>query len=125
MPVPGDNPAQDAETLVPTLVGVSIALVSMSSIIVALRLYTRFFIVRSPGADDITIAVAQVLSIGVSVVTILRELLSSALHFPHLLTNEVEAKYALGRHVWMVSPEDNISQLKVPHFVSWAICFTG
>lgn len=73
LPQPGDNPARDAETLVPTLIGMSIAFVAMSTFIVAIRLYTRYFIVRSPGADDTTIAIAQVLSIGVSVVTILRE----------------------------------------------------
>ncbi|KAK0657981.1 hypothetical protein B0T16DRAFT_402843 [Cercophora newfieldiana] len=94
MPVPGENPELDAETAVPTLIGVSVAFVAASTILVALRLYTRCFVVRAPGLDDLTITIAQVLSIGVSIVTIL------------------QAKYALGRHVWMVSPEDNISQLK-------------
>ncbi|KAK5654027.1 hypothetical protein OQA88_7704 [Cercophora sp. LCS_1] len=94
MPVPGDDPVLDAESMVSTLVGMSIAFVALSSIAVGLRLYTRFAIVRSPGADDATIAVAQVLSLGVSVVTIL------------------QAKYALGRHVWMVSNEANMLQLK-------------
>ncbi|KAK4444147.1 hypothetical protein QBC34DRAFT_188086 [Podospora aff. communis PSN243] len=94
MPVPGENPELDAESRVSTLVGVSVAFASLSTLIVALRLYTRYFVVRSPGADDITIALAQVLSIGLSIVTIL------------------QAKYALGRHVWMAAPEDGISQLK-------------
>ncbi|KAK1752765.1 hypothetical protein QBC47DRAFT_389229 [Echria macrotheca] len=94
LPKPGDNPEVDNETLVPTLVGMSIAFVSLSSLIVALRLYTRCAIVRSPGPDDLTIAIAQVLSVGVSVVTIL------------------QAKYGLGRHVWMVSQEDSLTQLK-------------
>jgi hypothetical protein len=73
MPVPGENPKLDAETAVPIIYGISIAFVCVSSIIVALRLYTRYLIVRSPGADDATIAVAQVLSIGVSIATILRK----------------------------------------------------
>ena len=95
MPVPGDNPELDAETMVPALIGVSVAFASVSTVIVALRLYTRFAIVSAPGGDDLTIAIAQVLSIGVSVVTIL------------------QAKYGLGHHSWMVSPEDGINQLKV------------
>lgn len=95
MPVAGENPQLDAETLVPTLVGVSVAFAAVSTIIVALRLYTRFAIVGAPGGDDLTIAIAQVLSIGVSVVTVL------------------QAKYGLGRHSWMVSAEDGIDQLKV------------
>lgn len=95
MPVAGENPQLDAETLVPTLVGVSVAFAAVSTVIVALRLYTRFAIVGAPGGDDLTIAIAQVLSIGVSVVTIL------------------QAKYGLGRHSWMVSAEDGIDQLKV------------
>jgi hypothetical protein len=73
MPVPGENPELDAESTVSTLVGVSVAFVSVSTLLVALRLYTRCFVVRSPGADDVTIALAQVLSIGLSVVTILRQ----------------------------------------------------
>ncbi|KAK0719245.1 hypothetical protein B0H67DRAFT_486181 [Lasiosphaeris hirsuta] len=94
MPVPGENPAVDAETTVPIIVGISIAFVAVSTVIVLLRLYTRYVIVRSPGSDDVTIAIAQVLSIGVSVATIL------------------QTKYALGRHSWMVSPEDTMAQLK-------------
>jgi hypothetical protein len=95
MPVPGENPQRDAESMAPTLVGVSVTFAAVSTVIVALRLYTRFAIVGAPGGDDLTIAIAQVLSIGVSVVTVL------------------QAKYGLGRHSWMVSPEDGISQLKV------------
>ena len=73
MPAPGENPRLDAETMVPMLYGMSIAFVLMSSIIVSLRLYTRYIIVKAPGADDATIAVAQVLSVGVSIATILRK----------------------------------------------------
>lgn len=76
MQVPGDNPQLDAETTVPVLYAISIAFVSVSTIVVALRLYTRYVVVGSPGADDATIAVAQVLSIGVSIATILRKALT-------------------------------------------------
>jgi uncharacterized membrane protein len=75
MPILGENPQLDAETKWPVLVGVSVAFVSVSTLAVLLRLYTRYVVVKAPGADDVTIAIAQVLSIGVSVATILRECL--------------------------------------------------
>ncbi|KAK3693293.1 hypothetical protein B0T22DRAFT_37389 [Podospora appendiculata] len=94
MPVPGENPRLDAETRVPTVVGVSVVFVAVSTVVVLLRLYTRYAIVSAPGPDDLTIAIAQVLSIGVSVATIL------------------QGEFLLGRHVWMVSADESIKQLK-------------
>ncbi|KAK3328765.1 hypothetical protein B0H66DRAFT_596382 [Apodospora peruviana] len=94
VPVPGENPQLDAETRVPLLIGMSVAFVALSTLVVGLRLYTRYFVVSALGPDDLTISIAQVLSIGVSVATVL------------------QAKYDLGRHVWMVSPDDSIRQLK-------------
>ncbi len=60
LPEPGDDPALDAETRVPILMGVSIAFLVFSSIVVLLRIFTRFTIVRLPGSDDYTIVFAQV-----------------------------------------------------------------
>lgn len=60
MPVPGADPVLDAETQVPILVALSVVFVAISTIVVFLRLYTRYVIVASPGPDDITIAIAQV-----------------------------------------------------------------
>ncbi|KAK3335121.1 hypothetical protein B0T19DRAFT_395014 [Cercophora scortea] len=94
MPIPGENPQLDAETRVPIVVGVSVAFVAVSTVVVLLRLYTRYAIVSAPGPDDLTIAIAQVLSIGVSVATIL------------------QGEFLLGRHVWMVSADESIKQLK-------------
>ena len=78
--IPGENPQLDAETMQPTLIGISVAFVALSTIVVLLRLYTRCCIIGSPravGADDVTIGIAQVLSIGVSVGTVLRMSLES------------------------------------------------
>ncbi len=113
MPVPGENPKLDAETAVPIIYGISIGFVCVSSIIVALRLYTRYLIVRSPGADDATIAVAQVLSIGVSIATILRTSRQVIVEETLTLMCSPEANYGLGRHTWMVAPGETIPQLKV------------
>ncbi|KAK1762900.1 hypothetical protein QBC33DRAFT_253416 [Phialemonium atrogriseum] len=94
MPFKGEFPELDAETRVPLLVGISIGFLCVSTVAVLLRLYTRYIVVKSPGSDDATIAIAQVLAIGVSITTIL------------------QAKYGLGHHVWLVSDDDNTKQLK-------------
>lgn len=60
MPVPGENPELDAETQVPLLIGMSVGFLAVSTIAVLLRLYTRYIVIKAPGLDDITIAVAQV-----------------------------------------------------------------
>jgi len=78
LPTPGENPQLDAETRVPILIGMSVAFVTLSTVVVVLRLYTRFFVVCSPGPDDLTIVFAQILSVGVSAATILREFQSSS-----------------------------------------------
>lgn len=62
MPVPGENPELDAQTRVPLLVGMSVAFLAISTIAVLLRMYTRYIVIKAPGSDDITIALAQVRS---------------------------------------------------------------
>jgi hypothetical protein len=59
-PVPGENPALDAESLAPTLIGISVAFIVLSMSIVVLRLVTRYAVVNSLGLDDLTIAIAVV-----------------------------------------------------------------
>jgi hypothetical protein len=49
----------------------SIIFVILSTLSVGLRLYTRSTVLKAIGADDVAIAIAQVLAIGVSVTTIL------------------------------------------------------
>jgi len=71
-PVPGENPALDAETRVPILIGTSVAFAVLASFVVLLRLFTRYAVVKAVGADDVTITVAMVLSVGVSAITIIR-----------------------------------------------------
>ncbi|EPE05187.1 hypothetical protein F503_03792 [Ophiostoma piceae UAMH 11346] len=95
MPTLGDDPALDAETRVPILVGTSVAFTVASSLVVLLRIYTRFVIVHSLGIDDYTMVAAAVLAVGVTVVTIL------------------QAQNGLGHHVWIpISAEETQIQLK-------------
>ena len=72
-PVAGDNPELDAQTLAPILIGTSVAFAVAASLVVLLRLFTRYAVVKAVGADDITMFVAVVLSIGVSAITIIRK----------------------------------------------------
>jgi hypothetical protein len=60
MPAPGDNPELDAQTRVPLLWAISIVFIVISSVAVLLRLYTRQFVVRNVGLDDVTIVAAVV-----------------------------------------------------------------
>lgn len=60
LPDPGEFPKLDVETQVPIIIGVCSAFMILSTIIVALRLYTRYRLIKASGEDDITIGVAQV-----------------------------------------------------------------
>ncbi|KAF2749001.1 hypothetical protein M011DRAFT_475753 [Sporormia fimetaria CBS 119925] len=72
----------------------AISFASFSSAAVLLRLYTRTRILRIFGPDDVTIGIAQVLSIAVSITTVL------------------EVVWGLGQHTQFVSREDAIRQAK-------------
>lgn len=50
----------DVQTQVPIIIGVSSAFMVISTIIVLLRLYTRYGLIKVAGDDDITIGIAQV-----------------------------------------------------------------
>ena len=97
MPTLGADPALDAETRVPVLVGTSVAFTVAASLVVLLRLYTRSVIVHTLGIDDYTMAAAAVLAVGVTAATI------------------VQAQNGLGRHLWVavdLDPAQSRAQLK-------------
>ena len=60
MQVPGDDPALDAESQAPLLLGIAYGMLVPTLAAVAIRLYTRFAIQKAPGADDALIAIAAV-----------------------------------------------------------------
>lgn len=60
LPEPGEYPNLDVQTQVPIIIGVSAAFMVISTIVVALRLYTRYGVIKVAGDDDITIGIAQV-----------------------------------------------------------------
>lgn len=60
LPDPGEYPHLDVQTQVPIIIGVSATFMVISTIVVALRLYTRYGLIKVAGDDDITIGIAQV-----------------------------------------------------------------
>lgn len=60
LPEPGEYPHLDVQTQVPIVVGISSTFLVLSTIVVGLRLYTRYGLIKVAGDDDITIGVAQV-----------------------------------------------------------------
>ncbi len=58
--VPGENPALDAQTQWPLLVGVAVAFVVGAAIVVSLRIFTRVVVVKGLGSDDIVMVFALV-----------------------------------------------------------------
>lgn len=60
LPSPGEYPELDTQSQVPIIIGISVAFMVMSTIVVALRLYTRYRVIKVAGDDDITIGIAQV-----------------------------------------------------------------
>jgi len=88
------NPALDAQTKHPSILAVLVVGSVLSTTVVTLRLITRLAVIRTFGRDDFMIAVAQVFAIG-SAVTI-----------------GLEAKYGMGRHIWVVPPENVVPYFK-------------
>lgn len=65
------DPSYALQTKSPSIYGIATAFIAVSTIVVGLRLYTRFKILGVIGSDDTTIAFAQVLSIVVAILTCL------------------------------------------------------
>jgi hypothetical protein len=62
-----------AESQTVLIISLALVFAFLSTTAVLLRLYTRSRILRIVGPDDVTISIAQVLAIAVSVTTILGE----------------------------------------------------
>jgi hypothetical protein len=107
----GVDVATQDESQAPLINALAVIFVVLSTVSVALRLYTRKRILDIFGADDVTISIAQVLAIAVSVLTTLGEQ-----HYPfleHVYLYRLEARWGLGHHTLVVGPADALKQLKV------------
>lgn len=121
-------------------VEISAVFTGLALVVVLLRLYTRFFIIRCAGIEDAGIALAMVSSHIRSIsldlfVYILLDLLYRTEYLywcPYVLAlsqpqnrslHQPEAKFGMGKHFDSVPPDDMIKFLKVgsPILVSWVI----
>lgn len=60
------GPNEHFDSRGPVVLGVSAAVLTLSTVFVALRLVSRFFVVRKPGWDDYTMLLAWILAFGAS-----------------------------------------------------------
>ncbi|KAK4122086.1 hypothetical protein N657DRAFT_681907 [Parathielavia appendiculata] len=88
------NPALNGESRVGEIIAIISAACVLSTLVVALRCYSRAVILRSFGLDDAVMVPAQILTIASAVAI------------------GLEAKYGLGRHSWMMPKEDYIPYMK-------------
>ncbi|ORY07925.1 hypothetical protein BCR34DRAFT_630871 [Clohesyomyces aquaticus] len=91
--------ARAGESQTSLIYSLSIVFVTLSTISVGLRLYTRGVLLKTLGTDDLVITVAQFLAIAVSIATCL------------------EAFWGLGRHTEFVPAESVPKQLKALYVV--------
>ncbi|KAG7410192.1 Satratoxin biosynthesis SC1 cluster protein 4 [Fusarium oxysporum f. sp. raphani] len=90
-----NNPElNDPKSRVPFIIGLTVGLTSLSTILTSLRLYTRTVVLHTAGLDDVAVAVAQFLTIGLAIATCL------------------EAHFGLGRHMGLLTEEELVSQAK-------------
>jgi len=101
------NPQLDGESNTGAIIGLSVAFAFMSLVIVSCRIYTRAML-KSIGIDDAAIIVAEILAVGLSIVTC------------------IEAHYGLGRHSWVLTQDEVTHQLKALfaaiEIYIWALC---
>ncbi|KAH7202949.1 hypothetical protein BKA60DRAFT_159513 [Fusarium oxysporum] len=98
----------DPESNVPFIIGITVGLTSLSTVLTCLRLYTRVAVLKTQGLDDAAVAVAQILAVGLAVATCL------------------ETHFGLGRHMGLLSQQELISQAKclfaaIQTYI-WALC---
>jgi hypothetical protein len=104
---------------------------ALSTLFVALRLFTRFQLIKNPGADDYTIAAALVCALLTLARSLLIELVFrlvfvrlfssrfvciSAIYISSTWTDlydAIEVHYGVGQHMTTLSNEQQKSQLKV------------
>ncbi|GAB1314624.1 hypothetical protein MFIFM68171_04834 [Madurella fahalii] len=91
---PARDPALDAESRVGEIIAILSVASVLSTLAVGLRIYCRAFMLRSFGWDDGLILPAQVLTLASAVAI------------------GLEAKYGLGRHVWMMPDENYFPYMK-------------
>jgi hypothetical protein len=107
--------SRDGESRVSEIIHILAVTSTLSTLAVLLRCYSRGYLIRSFGADDLVMIPAQVGSQSLNersgkevTLTILLQMLTIA----SAVAIGLEAKYGLGRHSWMQPPEHQIPYMK-------------
>ncbi|BCS28619.1 uncharacterized protein APUU_70189A [Aspergillus puulaauensis] len=74
--------------------GVGIGFIVFDSVVIALRIYARAFMLRALGTDDILMIIGAILNFGLSV------------------TIMIGSNYGIGKHALAISPSDSVPMLK-------------
>lgn len=125
---PNVNHALDGQSQVTFIVSILSLATVISTAVVVLRIFTRARILRTFGLDDAVMGVAQILTIGAAVAIGLGMSLSRLPSCTHCLVETVprgcsmnsfsdiiihpETKWGLGRHVWVMLPENYTPYMK-------------
>ncbi|KAJ5882559.1 uncharacterized protein N7529_001231 [Penicillium soppii] len=75
--------------------GVGIGFIVFDSIVIALRIYARAFMLRALGTDDILMIIGAILNFGLSI------------------TIMIGSNYGIGKHALAISESDTVPMLKV------------
>ncbi|KAL3478150.1 hypothetical protein BJX99DRAFT_269361 [Aspergillus californicus] len=89
-----DSPEVTYENRHAAIFGVGIGFIVFDSIIIALRIYVRAFMLRAWGTDDILMIIGAILNFGLSITTM------------------VGSKYGIGKHALAMDPADTVPMLK-------------
>ncbi|KAL4733545.1 hypothetical protein BDV11DRAFT_199844 [Aspergillus similis] len=89
-PPPGDI----SENRRAAIFGVGIGFIVFDSVIIALRIYARAFMLRAVGTDDVLMVIGAILNIGLSV------------------TIMIGSNYGIGKHALAITPSDTVPMLK-------------
>lgn len=92
----------DPVTQGPALVYVCIVFSALSLAVVTARIYSRIFITKAPGADDILVAIASALGIAFSVMIVIQEKI-----------------WYTGHHIWDIPVEKFAGQRKNIYVCEW------
>ncbi|KAI9152192.1 hypothetical protein HJFPF1_09418 [Paramyrothecium foliicola] len=102
-PLPPLTPAQEAETNLPRIMGITAAFHFLALSFVAVRLYIRFFIIKAPKLDDVFMILATLGAFGGMICIIL------------------QAPRGLGRHRQIIT-DDNFKTLRLLNWVYSLSC---
>jgi hypothetical protein len=99
----------------PTAVlGVTITFTIIAASAVILRLYSRIFIVQSPGKDDVFIVAASIMTVCLTIAQGFQGMpdISSTTIKPKHADTQITVKYGMGRHLETLTQYEGVTSLK-------------